>query len=103
MKIAIDDDAIDKDMIEIRIVGNVYKKVIDQYAKEYNLEGKIKAFGYMAHKQSIQMLYNSDILLLLIGKGKGSENFYTGKLFEYIRADRPILAIVPERSCCSSH
>ena len=42
------------------------------------------------------MLFNSDIILLVIGKGKGSRNFYTGKIFEYIRANRPILAIVPE-------
>ncbi len=41
------------------------------------------------------MLFNSDLILLVIGKGKGSKNFYTGKIFEYIRSDRPILAIVP--------
>lgn len=101
LEIAINNNSIDKDKIEIRIVGNVYKKIIDEYAEQYDLEGKIKAFGYMPHKESIQMLYNSDILLLLIGKGKGSENFYTGKLFEYIKADRPILAIVPEKGAAA--
>ena len=95
LKISIDSNKIDKNKLEIRIVGNIYEKVLDEYAKKYDLEGIIKSFGYMPHKESLQMLYNSDILLLVIGKGKGSKNFYTGKIFEYIRVNRPILAIVP--------
>ena len=96
LKFAIDKKQIDKNRLEIRIVGNIYDKVIEAYSKSYNLEGVIKSYGYLPHKESIQMLFNSDIILLVIGKGKGSRNFYTGKIFEYIRANRPILAIVPE-------
>lgn len=101
LKIAIDDGRIDKDRLEIRIVGNVYQKVLDEYVEKYNLQGIIKGYGYMPHRESIQMLYNSDLLLLLIGKGKGSENFYTGKLFEYIKADREILGIVPKNGAAA--
>ncbi len=96
LKLAIDGGKLDKKKLEIRIVGNIYDKVIDAYSKAYDLEGNIKSYGYLAHRESIQMLFNSDIILLVIGKGKGSRNFYTGKIFEYIRANRPILAIVPE-------
>lgn len=95
LKISLDNKKIDKNELEIRIVGNVYQNVLDAYAQKYDLEGIIKSYGYLPHKESIQMLYNSHILLLVIGKGKGSKNFYTGKIFEYIRVDRPILAIVP--------
>ncbi len=95
LKISIEKGEIEKKDLEIRIVGNIYDKVIDSYAIKYNLEGQIKSYGYIPHKESIQMLFNSDIILLVIGKGKGSKNFYTGKIFEYIRSDRPILAIVP--------
>lgn len=95
LKISLDKGEIQKDKIEIRLVGNIYQNVIDSYAEKYGLEGCIKSYGYLPHKESIQMLFNSDIILLVIGKGKGSKNFYTGKIFEYIRADRPILAIVP--------
>ncbi|MDY0236061.1 MAG: glycosyltransferase [Gudongella sp.] len=96
LKLAIDNEQIDKNHLEIRIVGNIYDKVIESYSKAYSLEGVIRSYGYLAHKESIQMLFNSDIILLVIGKGKGSRNFYTGKIFEYIRANRQILAIVPE-------
>lgn len=96
LKISIDKGQIDKGDLELRIVGNIYDKVISAYATKYNLEGQIKSYGYLPHRDSIQMLFNSDIILLVIGKGKGSRNFYTGKIFEYIRSHRPILAIVPE-------
>lgn len=96
LKLAVDKKQVRKNRLEIRIVGNIYDKVIEAYSKAYNLEGVIKSYGYLPHKESIQMLFNSDIILLVIGKGKGSRNFYTGKIFEYIRANRPILAIVPE-------
>lgn len=96
LKVLIENNKIDKNKLEIRIVGNVYQSVLEAYADKYDLVGIIKSFGYLPHKESIQMLYNSDIILLVIGKGKGSKNFYTGKIFEYIRVDRPILAIVPE-------
>jgi len=102
LKISIDKGSIDKERLEIRIVGNIYESAIDSYKEKYGLQGVIKSYGYLPHKESIQMLFNSDIILLVIGKGKGSKNFYTGKIFEYIRADRPILAIVPDHGAAAS-
>ncbi|WP_353093397.1 glycosyltransferase [Tissierella praeacuta] len=96
LKIAVDNNKIDKNKLEIRVVGNIYQEVLNEYAEKYDLVDNMKSFGYLPHRESIQMLYNSDILLLVIGKGKGSKNFYTGKIFEYIKVNRPILAIVPE-------
>lgn len=96
LKIAVEDGKIHKDQLEIRIVGNIYEKVVKAYAEKYGLINVIKSYGYLPHKESIQMLFKSDMILLVIGKGKGSRNFYTGKIFEYIRAKRPILAIVPD-------
>ncbi len=101
LKIAIEENEVDKEKIEIRLVGNVHKSMAEEYAEKYNLDGKIKTLGYMNHRDSIQMLYNSDILLLIIGKVEGAENFYSGKIFEYIRADREILAIVPEKGAAA--
>lgn len=101
LKLAIETKDIDKDDLEIRLVGNINKDLMKEYEIQYNLVGKIKTLGYMAHRESIQMLYNSDILLLIIGKVQGAENFYSGKIFEYIRAYRPILGIVPEKGAAA--
>ncbi len=40
-------------------------------------------------------MISSDCLLLIEGAGPGAEAFYTGKVFEYMIAGRPILAIIP--------
>lgn len=101
LKLAIGADQIDKEKIEIRLVGNIHQTMVEEYATKYDLGGRLKRCGYMPHRDSIQMLYNSDILLLIIGKVEGAENFYSGKIFEYIRADRPVLALVPEKGAAA--
>lgn len=95
LKLSIDEGKIDKNKVEIRLVGNLKETMVASYAEKYDLKDQIKMLGYMAHKESIQMLFNSDILLLIIGTGEGSKNFYSGKIFEYIRANRQILTIGP--------
>jgi hypothetical protein len=47
----------------------------------------------LSHEESISHLLWSDILLLVVGSGRGSEAIYTGKLFEYLAARKPILAL----------
>lgn len=101
LKLAIVAGEIDKKDLEIRIVGNIYESVMNEYAKAYGLEGIMKQYGYLPHRESIEMLMKSQILLLVIGSGKGSENFYTGKIFEYINVNRPILAIVPPKGAAA--
>ena len=38
---------------------------------------------------------SADALLLVIGDIPGSEGIYTGKIFEYLAARKPILALAP--------
>ena len=67
---------------------------VRRVARQSGLEGIVEVLPYMNHKDCIEHMLKSHVLLLLEG-GRGSECFYTGKLFEYIRANRPILALVP--------
>ncbi len=93
---------IEMSKIEVRLVGNIAPDVLEGFKKDYNLGDQLVAYGYMSHHESIQKLYESDILLLSMGSGKGLENFYSGKIFEYIRVNRPILATVPEKGAAAS-
>jgi hypothetical protein len=56
----------------------------------------------MEHKQCLQKLLSSDALLLLEGSGPGSESFYTGKVFEYMNTNRPIIAVIPEKGAAAA-
>ncbi|WP_273322332.1 glycosyltransferase [Vallitalea guaymasensis] len=93
----INEQKIDKDDILIRFIGNIPNKKINEINEAYSLDGVVKYLPYMEHKKSIEKLIESDILLFIIGEGKGAENFYSGKVFEYMNTNRPIIALVPPK------
>jgi hypothetical protein len=64
--------------------------------KNLGLEKVVKILDYKPHKDAITYMLNSDVLLLVINHEKEKRDTYTGKIFELLRSNRPILAIVPE-------
>jgi glycosyltransferase involved in cell wall biosynthesis len=93
----INEDKINKDDILIRFIGNIPSKKINEINDKYSLGDIVSYLPYMEHRKSIEKLMESDILLFIIGEGKGAENFYSGKVFEYMNTNRPILALVPPK------
>ena len=51
--------------------------------------------NHVNHKESINLLLASDMLLLVIPKISNNKGILTGKLFEYLGARKPILCIGP--------
>jgi len=52
-------------------------------------------FGYLPHAEAIKMQMQSAVLLLLVNNSPNALGIQTGKVFEYMAAKRPILAIGP--------
>mgnify|MGYP006172885385 FL=1 len=50
----------------------------------------------MPHKEAVKYTNSSDLLLLVIPNVPNNKLIYTGKLFEYIASDNPILCIGPK-------
>lgn len=88
--------------VAVHLVGNITAEVLEGFKDTYDLGDHVVSHGYMSHHQSIEKLFASDVLLLSMGSGKGLENFYSGKIFEYIRVNRPILAAVPIHGAAAS-
>jgi hypothetical protein len=60
------------------------------------LAGRIELHGYLSRRQSLEMQRDSEALLLLLpDKGVHNKDVPSGKLYEYLAAERPILAAVP--------
>ncbi len=81
--------------IFIRFVGNFGENNKD-LVKRLGLENAVEITGHVPHRKSIEFQLESDLLLLMISPCPGSKSTLTGKLFEYIGARRPILALVPD-------
>lgn len=76
----------------IRFVGDVDKSVIESL-KEYNLLGKTEILGYKAHSEIPSLQKSAQVLLVFIPST--SKEILTGKIFEYLAAKRPVIAIGP--------
>ncbi len=83
------------DDIVVRFLGD-FRSADREWANEQQLGDRLELIAYAPRRQSLELQRNSDALLLLIpdagGRGKG---VLSGKVFEYLAAERPILAIVP--------
>ena len=80
--------------IQFELIGYV-DPVVLRYIEDKNILIKIKTYGYLNHDKAIELAANADILLLLVAKSPNSNLFVSGKLFEYIMVQKPLLAFGP--------
>ncbi len=90
---------ISKEDIDVKLIGSFKPGYISGLAKKYGADAIIRELPYMKHKESIQALMSSNVLMLTAGSGE--EAFYLGKIFEYMYTGRPIIAIVPEKGAAA--
>jgi glycosyltransferase involved in cell wall biosynthesis len=83
------------DDVVARFVGD-FRSADREWAARLELGDRLELHPYVPRRQSLALQRDSDALLLLIpeagGRGKG---VLSGKVFEYLAAERPILAAVP--------
>lgn len=83
-------------VLEIKLVGKVSAEVI-QSVKSAGLEPYLVHTNYLTHKQVLQQQHTARVLLLVVNNTANARGIITGKIFEYLAAARPILAIGPEQ------
>jgi glycosyltransferase involved in cell wall biosynthesis len=78
-----------------RFVGD-FRSADREFAESLDLGDRLELHEYVPRRRSLELQRDSEALLLLIpeagGRGKG---VLSGKVFEYLAAERPILAAVP--------
>ena len=80
--------------LQINFVGDISEDV-KAAIKANNLEMNTSFLGYVSHQKAITYQKCSQVLLLLIPDVVNNKGILTGKLFEYLAAKRPIIAIGP--------
>lgn len=87
--------------IRLRVV-EAYPQDTLSAVRAHNLADIVTVLTGLPHRQAIQEQLNASVLLLLVGRDRRTEGVYTGKIFEYLAAGRPILALAPPGGVAAS-
>ncbi len=80
---------------KLRFVGSVSGEIKNLLEK--NLKFNSEIIPHVAHAESVKYLLSSTLLLLAIPDVKDNEGILTGKLFEYLASQKPILCLGPQQ------
>lgn len=77
----------------VRLIHNgMIEGEIESQLRRHDKHAVLNLNGYISHKESLRIAMGANLLLLYGDYGEGAEIVYTGKIFEYLRMQKPILA-----------
>jgi len=92
LKELIDKNKIDKNKLLVRFFGKK-EYWIEEEIKKYQLEENIIQYGIIEREDALKKQSETQLLLLLNWNSEKEKGVIPGKIFEYLAANRPILAI----------
>jgi glycosyltransferase involved in cell wall biosynthesis len=95
VKNLIDTNQVFKSKVIIRLVGKVDGSVLKDIER-YDLSGFIDFIDFIPFREAVKMQMEATVLLLFVDNFEGAKWVLTGKFFEYLASNRPILAIGPK-------
>ncbi len=81
--------------LEIKLIGEVAKEVKTHIA-DSKLEKMTQYINYVPHHKVMEYQRSTQVLLLAVNNVPSAKGIITGKIFEYLQANRPIVAIAPK-------
>jgi hypothetical protein len=87
-----DEKSIEPELIQLSFYGR-NENWLKNDVKKYNLDGIVHIHNPISREESIKRQRESQILLLLTWNDPSERGVYTGKLFDYLAARRPILSL----------
>jgi glycosyltransferase involved in cell wall biosynthesis len=82
------------DQFTLRLIGKV-DSTVQADIQTYGLNHLVEIINYVPHDEVVKLQQQSESLLLVINNTPNAAMILTGKLFEYIAANRPIICISP--------
>ncbi len=86
---------INQEKIRLKFIGRFGAEVKTMFERSA-VRRSIEVLPYAPHNESIRELLLADCLLLIVDESKESSEIVPGKVFEYLGARRPILALAEE-------
>lgn len=85
-----------QEKLRIKVVGKLDASV-RKSMEEAGILDRLILIPYLPHTEVMAEQRKSHILLLVVNRSKNAKGILTGKIFEYLVAQRPILAIGPPK------
>ncbi len=82
------------DDFELKLIGKADVSVIADILT-FRLSNNVQVIDYVTHDKVVEFQKKSQVLLLIVNNVPSAKGIITGKIFEYLMAKRPILAIAP--------
>lgn len=79
---------------KLKLIGKVDDSVKNDIEK-FGLSKNVSLIDYVSHNEVVEFQKKSQVLLLIVNNVPSAKGILTGKIFEYLMAKRPILAIAP--------
>ncbi|MEZ4857848.1 MAG: glycosyltransferase family 4 protein [Flavobacteriaceae bacterium] len=86
-----------KKELQLKLVGLVSNEVKERI-HHHNLSENLQVHGYVSHTEATSFQNSAQVLLLIEMNKPETRAIIPGKLFEYLRSRRPIIAIGPSES-----
>ena len=88
--------------VEARFIGG-FREADRAWAEGLGLGEALVVDGFVPHEGALRAMKEADALLLLIPNAGGlGTTVLSGKLFEYLAAERPVLALVPPEGAAAA-
>ena len=84
-----------KENLKVQLIGVVGEGVLESI-KAYGITNYVEILGYLPHSKVLEYQCKSQVLLLLEIDSEETRGIIPGKLFEYLKSQRPIWAIGPK-------
>ncbi|HYP06186.1 MAG TPA: glycosyltransferase [Bryobacteraceae bacterium] len=98
---AIRDAQLTGDDLQVSFYGR-YMEPVRRLAEKYDVKGIVSIHDQVPYRESLRLQRTADALLLINWNHPGENSVQTGKVFEYIRSGRPILAIGSSTSAAAT-
>ena len=82
-----------KDLV-VKLIGKCDQEVY-QSVSDFGLTNHVSFVAYVPHKDVMRFQRSAQVLLLAVNNVPSSKSLITGKIFEYLQSQRPVVGIGP--------
>ncbi|MCZ6704101.1 MAG: glycosyltransferase family 4 protein [Ignavibacteria bacterium] len=96
LKLFVDDQInLRKDKFQANFVGK-FEEYYLQKIDKLLLRDYVNVIDYVTHTDAVKFMTQANVLILFLSNDRMCKMIWPGKIFEYLAAQKPILALVPE-------